>query len=48
MSDYVAAVFFFQKNGPHLFGSPTRVTMLPQAFPFFQQNGFVFLEAAHV
>ena len=32
------ALFFFQKNGPHISGSPERLTTLPQAL-FFQKNG---------
>ena len=37
---YVAAgAFFFQKNGPHIFGSPELVGTLPQAPFFFQKNG---------
>ena len=35
MVDYVAAgVVFSQKNDPQLFGSPTRLTTLPQTFVF--------------
>ena len=30
---------FFQKNGPHIFGSPKLVGTLPQAPFFFQKNG---------
>ena len=36
-ADYVAGAFFFQKNGPHIFGSPELVGTLLQAF-FFQKN----------
>ena len=39
-ADYVAAgAFSFQKNGPHIFGSPELVGTLPQALFFFQKNG---------
>ena len=37
-ADYVAAgAFFFQKNGPHISGSPELVGTLPQA-PFFSRK----------
>ena len=49
MSPYVAAgAFFFQKNGPHISGSPEFVGTLPQA-PFFpQKNGPQILEALNL
>ena len=40
-SDYVAAgaFFLFQKSGPHMFGSPTCLTALPQTVFFFRKMG---------
>ena len=37
--------FCFQKNGPHIFGSPKLVGTLPQVPFFSQKNGLIFLEA---
>ena len=38
------ALFFLQKNGPHISGSPELVGTLPQA-PFFSHLATIFLEA---
>ena len=37
------ALFFFQKNGPHIFGSPELVGTLPQALFFLRKMGPRFL-----
>ena len=46
--DVAAGAVFFQKNGPHIFGSPELVGTLPQAPLFFQKNGPGFLEALNL
>ena len=46
MANYVAAgAFFFQKNDPHISGSPERPPTLPQALFFFIKMTPIFLEA---
>ena len=39
------ALFFSQKNGPHISGSPELVGTLPQALFFFRKMAPIFLEA---